>query len=226
MAIDRDDEVLLAALASSVERVGVLDVSAEAEVWRASAYALLMSARDALTELVRREDLEEIEAHDALGGLRDARARLNTAFASAIVALDTWLGEARLGEQQTPHVERVAQFIDQCHAGEFSSLRTRAASSVATTAVELMEAVDASATHRAGLELALEGVATAREDAADEGAEAIEAYGDLVEGRSVARVCYLTARDLISAALRFDGRRGELDDIIAPITDLLKIGFS
>lgn len=226
MAIDRDDEVLLAALEASVERVGALDVSPDAEVWRASAHALLMSARDALSELVRREDLEEIEAHDALGGLRAARARLNAAFSSATASLDIWLGEARLGDHAAPEADQVAHFLNQYHAGEFSSLRARAASSVASTAVELMNVVDASATHRSALELAISGLRSAREAAADEGAEAVTAYGDLVEGRSVARVCYLTARDLISACLRFDGRRGELDEVIAPICDLLKVGFS
>ena len=42
----------------------------------------------------------------------------------------------------------------------------------------------------------------------------------------MARVCYLTARDLVSASLRFEARHEDLDTIIPPISDILKVGFN
>lgn len=227
MAIDRDDERLLEALTTSIEQVGALEVSELSRGWVASASDLLVSTHEAFKALVEREDLEELEAHDALGGLRRARAELNRAFGDATAALDIRLGELRLAhdESSAEACRALAHFLNHYHGGEFESLRARKAKQVAAQAYELIRDHGASSLVGSRLERAIDGVERSREEAASEGAEAVTAYGDLVEGRSVARVCYLASRDLVSAALRFEGRHEDLDEVIPPIADVL-VGFS
>lgn len=227
MARDRDDDLLLAAISESQERVSKLDVNDGTRPWIDTANELLTSASGAFMELVDREEFEELEARAALKVMREAKRTLDARFAQAIASLDVALGQARLSrtgdlEQHTA----LAHFISRFHQGEFESLRTRAAVKTADEALGLLRQQDPDSQVAAALEASIDALEAAREAAGDEGAEAVEAYSELVEGRSVARVCYLTARDLVSASLRFEARHDELDTIIPPISDIIKVGFS
>lgn len=227
MAIDRDDEYLLRALNESMERVEALELMEVTGEWRQTAIALLSSATQEFEELVHREDLEELEAQEALALLRDTRQGLDRAFQDALSHLDIYLGEQRL-KHDPSHQEALntlAHFLNRFHGGEFESLRTRQAISVAQEASDLLHRLGLGEGATQPLEERLNAITHARASAGDEGAEAIQAYAELVEGRSVARVCYLTARDLLSAALRFEGRHEELNALIPPIHDILKVGF-
>ena len=210
---------------SSRARSGVrgFEATEATRPWMESAVGILESAWEAFEALVHREDIEELEAHGALAELRGARRGLDRAFEDVLAALDIELGELRLSRQEgSQQVQtELAHFLNNYHGGEFESLRTRQAMEVAEQARAHLEQLDGPQAVRARVERALESVRAAREVAAGEGAEAVSAYTELVEGRSLARVCYLTGRDLVSAALRFDGVHDELDELIPPIADVV-----
>jgi hypothetical protein len=227
MARDRDDEFLMTALEESQKRVAALDISDGTRPWVDTANELLQSASQAFKELVEREDLEELEARQALQVMREAKRTLDKTFHEVIANLDIVLGKSRLAPDANREQQMaLAHFISRFHQGEFESLRTRAAVKTADEALGFLQEYEPSSQAASALEAAIDALESAREAAGDEGAEAVEAYGELVEGRSVARVCYLTARDLVSASLRFEARHEELDTIIPPISDILKVGFN
>lgn len=221
MAVDREDEVFLEVLRRSITAQQEAGLSAGTELWRKESRALLESAIEAFEELVSREDVEEDEAHEALRVMREARRELDDAFFELLAALDIRLGEERLS---TSHDEEallgLAQFVNRYHGGEFESLRAQGALRQAQRGVELGEEWGAPRAHGARMSQAIARMSQAREQAGAEGAEAVTAYADLVEGRSVAKICYLASRDLFSAALRFEGRHDELDAVMPPLSQI------
>lgn len=232
MAVAKADVTLLEALEQSAARVSELELTPDTEKWLSEAEGLLRSAHGAFAELVAAEDVEEDEAHEALDDLRAARSELNQAFEDLLAALDIGLGERRLGPpreaEAVAHETQLAHYLNRFHGGEYASLRDNMARTVIEHGVGFVSEFVSEA-HRERVERevreALDHLEGAKERAASEGAEAVAAFGELVSGRSIARVCYLTARDLVSAALRFEGRHAELDDVVAPLADVTAIGF-
>jgi hypothetical protein len=229
MPIDRQDTRLLETLEASWHRTGELEPSELTASWLASARELLHTAMDAFRTLIHREDIEEIEAMEAMTQLRDARQQLSHSFHNLLDALDQELLNRRVSHQPDELSQEAAHFMHDYQRGEFSSLRPNVAYDEACYARELLRRLGGQERRAAELERAqraIEALEAARRVAGAEGAEAIEAYAELVEGRSVARVCYLSARDLVSAALRLDGQHDQLDAIIPPLSHILDEGIS
>ncbi len=227
MGVDREDEHFLQVMTRSMARIEGGEFLPATEVWRREAVNLLTSAREALQAFVEREDIEEIEAEEALQILSQSRRDLDARCFDILAALDIRLGELRLAHQQgMEELRPLAQFLNRYHEGEFESLRHVAALSQARHAYALGIHWSADEEVCQALDEAANAFESAREAAAKEGAEAVSAYGELVEGRSLARICYLSARDLLSAALRFEGRHDELEELMPPLSIIFRVGFA
>ena len=227
MARDREDEVFLEVMVQSLKRINEGDFSQDTQRWSQEARALIESAREGLLHLVQREDLEEEEASEALASMQHHRQQLDEAFSRQLAALDIRLGEIRIAQDASARDDYfvgLAQFLNRYHDGGFESLRTQAAISQARRAHDYALHYGAHEETMHQLRDALSGLEQALSTTRKEGAEAVEAYGELVEGRSMARVCYLTARDLMSATLRFEGCHDKLDWFIPSLADVLKVG--
>lgn len=226
MAIDQQDRVFMQALQQAVARVGALECGDETRGWRDAALGLLESARSGFASIVREEDREEREADEALELLKLATRGVDEAFMRLTHALELGLSQRRMsfGGFEDSVMHDLSRFLNRFHAGEFESLRPDEAVAALEQARGFAEGFvpqEHWAAIMPGVELALDQAVAARDVAAAEGAEAVVAYGQLVEGRAIARVCYLTARDLVSAALRFEGAHDRLDLTIPPIADAL-----
>lgn len=225
MAIDQQDRVFMMALQQAVARVAALECGGETRGWRDAALALLESAKAGFADLVREEDREEREADEALEVLKLATRGVDEAFVRLTHALELGLSQRRMSFGfEDSRMHDLGRFLNRFHAGEFESLRPDEAVAALEQARGFAEGFvpqEHWAAIMPGVERALEQAVGARDVAAAEGVEAVAAYGRLVEGRAVARVCYLTARDLISAALRFEGAHDRLDETIPPIADAL-----
>lgn len=227
MAVDREDEHFIEVITQSIDRLEGGAFSDATALWRKESHSLLRSAGSALSDLVAREDIEEIEAQEALRVMRQSRGVINTHFFDVLAALDIKLGELRLAHKsEADTLKPLAQFLNRYHEGEFSSLRHVAAVSQARRACELGAHWRADAGACRQLSDSVDAFEQARADVGKEGAEAVSAYGELVEGRSLARICYLSARDLMSAALRFEGRHDELESLMPSLSTIFRIGFS
>lgn len=229
MARDREDEVFLGVMARSLKRLDEETFSRDTTRWTQEARALIESAREGLLHLVRREDLEEEEAREALERMQQCRQALDEAFTRILAALDIRLGEIRLARASLPQDDvlvGLAQFLNRYHDGGFESLRSQAAISQSKRAHDYALHYEAHEEATSGLREAMANFEGAFDTTRKEGAEAVEAYGELAEGRSMARVCYLTARDLMSAALRFEGRHDRLDWFMPSLAELFKVGMS
>ncbi len=222
MPIAEQDRRLIVALSHSLEAVSSIDFADYTRPWVESALGLLEMASDEFSKFVEQEDVEELEAHEALTGLRQSRADLDQAFSQAVSALDIELGERKLAGELSRQDVALAHMLNRFHGGEFESLRDGAALAQARAAADFFGGGHPEICARV-LDAA-NAMDEARRSAATEGAEAVEAYAELVDARSVARVCYLTARDLVSAALRFEGRDDDLDVAVPPINEVLPHG--
>jgi hypothetical protein len=225
MAVDAQDKRLLDALDASWHSTGELEPSELTASWLASARELLKTALDSYRDLIRREDIEEIEAMDAMGALRASRNMLSQSFKSLLDAIEQELLNRRAAQLPADELtQEAAHFLHDYQLGAFASLRPEAAYEEASYARELLRRLGAQERRANELERAhraMEAIESARRVAGAEGAEAVEAYAHLVEGRAIARVCYLAARDLVSAALRLDGQHDQLDKIIPPLSIVL-----
>lgn len=56
------------------------------------------------------------------------------------------------------------------------------------------------------------------------GERALRAYSNIEGAREQAKSNYLAVRDMISAACRLEGRYGELDGLVPPISDVIRAG--
>lgn len=228
MAIDIQDQELLSQLAQSIKSLGALEVSEATVPWCKSAMALLQSAHAEFEAMVDQEHREESEAHGAMAQMEQARRELDALFVDILAALDVMLGQHQLSHKahDTNHVE-VTHFVNRYHAGEFEALRdVQALHVVREASGHLALCLDEDLKSRLAQQLddVVFRLKSARMSAVNEGSEAVDAYGDLLEGRSIARVCYLTARDLVSAALRFEDRHEELDGVMPPMRDVITVG--
>ncbi len=222
MAISEQDSRLIDALRQSLQSVAAVEFSEYTLPWVRSALGLLETTSDEFSKFVEREDVEEIEAHEALAALRASRADLNDAFSHAVSALDIELAQRKIAGKLSRQDAALANMLNRFHGGEFESLRDGAALAQARAAADFFGGHPEIC---ARVLAAADTMDAARRSAATEGAEAVEAYADLVDARSAARVCYLTARDLVSAALRFEGREDALHDAVPPINEVLPHGI-
>ena len=228
MPIDQQDLDLLERLSQAVAGLRPLPLSEATAPWQRSALALLESAYQELYTLVRQEDVEEAEALEAMQQVRRARKALDLVFADLIAALDMMRAERLLGHLQgDDQTQALAHFLARYRDGHFQSLRDAQAVSALKQGLEFLALVPASSMRQTLEDSALEAeraLKLARMAAANEGAQAVDAFAQLVDGRSLARVCYLTARDLISAALRFEGRHEELDALLPLLDEARHVG--
>lgn len=227
MGKDLEDIRFLEVMRQSLERLEGSESGGDTARWRQSALELLRSAEQGLHELVEREDLEEQEAEEALQALKVTRRELDLEFFRVITALDVRLGELRIsGEMEPEELIALGQFLNRYHDGSFRGLRSAAAISQAQRAYELAVHYRVPGDEVERISERVEYMRAALSSTTKEGAEAIEAYGELVEGRSMARVCYMTARDLVSASLRFEGEHERLDWYIPSLGDIFMVGFN
>jgi hypothetical protein len=230
MPVDEQDKRLLETIEASWCRAGELMPSELTAAWLSGARELLQTAQESFRALVEREDLEEIEAMDAVQVLRQRRHELAQCFTRLLDAIEQELLNRRSAQQPLDELTREAtHLLHDNQRGAFLSLRPHELVEEVTYAHELLRRLGAQ--HRRAEELdntqrALEALEAARRAAGAEGAQAVAAYAELVEGRAVARVCYLAARDLISAALRLDGQHNLLDATIPPLSAIFDEGIT
>ena len=222
MAISEQDIRLIDALQQSLQSLSAISFSEYTVPWVKSALGLIETTSEEFRAFVEREDVEELEAHEALAALRASRAGLNAAFSHAVSALDIELAQRNLAGELSRQDVALANMLNRFHGGEFESLRDGAALAQARAAADFFGGHPEICSR---VLAAADTMDAARRSAATEGKEAVEAYADLVDARSAARVCYLTARDLVSAALRFEGREDELHDVVPPISEVLPHGI-
>lgn len=230
MAVDEQDERLLETIEASWSRAGELMPSELTAAWLSGARELLQTARDAFRALVEREDLEEIEAMEAMATLRLRRQELAQRFNRLLDAIEQELLNRRSAQLPLDELTREAtHLLHDNQRGAFLSLRPHELVEEVTYAHELLRRLGAQQRRAEELDdtlRALQALEAARRAAGAEGAEAVAAYAELVEGRAVARICYLTARDLISAALRLDGQHDQLDATIPPLSTIFDEGIT
>lgn len=229
MPIDQQDFELLEQLSAGYMRVSQLELSESTEPWQRSALSLIESAHAEFKSLVEREDIEEAQALEAMQGVRAARQRLDMVFANLVAVLEIMHGEGRLEPAPSEGAEEgaLAHFLARYTPGQFESLRDAQALKALEAGVSLLGGARRSELRQSLEEEAQQtrqGLKVARMSASAEGSEAVEAYAELVDGRGLAKVCYLTARDLISAALRFEGRHDELDLVLPFVDDTRTVG--
>lgn len=174
MAIDQEDTHLLEAIAASMTRARAIDHDPAARGWVQSAVELLETAQEGFEQLVEREDVEEDEAQEALGQMRQARQDVIAAFTDVIGALEIKLGERRLAHSEDPTEQKktqvLARFLQHWSGGELASLRTDRLSSVARSALTLAKQHEASSIATSALDHAVEELDEARTLAGEEGA--------------------------------------------------------
>lgn len=230
MPIDQQDFELLEQLNGGYMRVSQLELSESTLPWQRSALSLLESAYAEFKSLVEREDIEEAQALEAMQGVRAARQRLDMVFANLLAILEVMHGEGRLTDEPRPSggEDELGAFLARYAPGQFESMRDAQALKALDAGVALLGGARRSELRQSleeEAQLARQGLKVARMTASAEGSEAVEAYAELVDGRGLARVCYLTARDLVSAALRFEGRHDELDLMLPFVDETRTVGI-
>lgn len=224
MPVDQQDLELLGWLDRGYERVGGLALSMSTQAWQRSALALLESAQQEFAALVEREDIEEAQALEAMQQVRIARRRLDQLAAELFAMLELLHAERQVGRAPGQGGAQLGQFLASYAQGQLAQLRDAQALEVFQLALGFIHELPSSPMLQDVESRSNQAIAAyeqARKNVASEGAEAVDAYAELVDGRSLAAVCYLTARDLISAALRFDSRHEELDNVL-PLLDLFE----
>lgn len=224
MAIAVTDTRLLEGLSSAVQSVKGLDLSGNADAIRDIAVQLLQENLDALKAAVAKEDKEEVEALEADLKLSDHRSTVDEAFSRLYLALHSGVLARRLAGDGDTDVEDLSHYLNSQSPSSFaaSGLDRAIAGLERARGYADKYVPDAVRDDVNGfVDAAIEKAREAKDKATSEKAGAVQALSELEQVREAARERYLSARDLVSAALREAKQHDKLAQVMPGLTDVL-----
>lgn len=224
MAIAVIDTRLLEGTREALHGARALDLPGRAAAIRDLAVALLSESHGALQAAVAAEDAEETEALEAEHDLRTHRAALDDAFGRLYFALHAGVLARRASGALDADAEELSHYLDRESPSGFAATRLAAAISQLERARGyadryVPEAFRADVLPR--VDAALDGARAAHTRVTHERAAAVQALARLDAVRDSSREAYLSARDLLSAALRLAGQHDSLGQLMPGLFALL-----
>lgn len=222
MAMAESDRRLVQEFLKSKERAQAYPLtSPRARELRDVAVEVLATYGAEFNMAVKREDSDELKANAAAAALSSARKEMNEVFGDVRNGLDIRLRELAIERASMDNkTGELRAFIDGYNASDFSKSSTNIIIGVMERAEEfgaqfLPEHLRPIIEGR--MEVALEQLKLAQQDADGCRARARAAYSDLLEARVQARLEYRNARDLIGVVLRIERRDSDFNGVIPPL---------
>lgn len=226
MASSEQDRRLVLALSGAaieVEAQPFKDPTAQAIV--AIAVPLMRDAAAALDRAVEVEDKEDIEAERATDARLAAFDALYSAYDRLYAGLTAGVALATMRGQQTDGVSKLKAYLSETPPSTLRTASFGEGLGTVRTALAFLDDFIPPADRkalRADVTAAYDAAEAASRAASKEVQEARDARSALFEARIAAQAGYQNARDLLSAALRMEGRLDRLNVMLPPYRRLMR----
>lgn len=224
MAISKQDRRMLAALRAATTRLRTAASTTElAAQVRAIALTVVETAADQLGAAVEDEDVRDVRAERAV----DARVRafedLESAYRRLFAGLTLGVSLARVRGEETDEVAQLKVYLSETPPSRLRAAGFGHGLQTVRTALRFLDDF-VPESERAGLREVVEAALAHADEAFSEAErrkqEAADALSTLQEARAHAEAAYLSARDLIAAALRMEGRRDRLNAVLPTLVSV------
>ena len=224
MAVAVTDTRLLEGLTNTIQSSKALDLSGNAAAIRDIATQLMAEDLAALKAAVEKEDKEEVQAVEAAHALADHRTTMDEAFSRLYLALHSGILQRRLAGEEGAEVEDLSHYLSQQNPSSFAAASLeRAIAGLERSRAFADKYVPDNVRDEVNsfVDSALQKARAAKEKSTGEKAEAVQALGDLEKIREATRDRYLSARDLIGAALREAQQHDKLPQVMPALREVL-----
>ncbi len=225
--INKTDARLLEGFARGLNGIRGMTLSGKAAAIRDLAARVLEEGNSELKTAVEQEDREEVESLEARRELQRERAGMDEAFTRLYLALHGGILQRRLAGDPGQDAKELMGYLSSQNPSLF-------ASATLATGLSALKRARAFADRyvpdnyreavTAFVDSAVERVETAKAKYETEEVEAIQSLANLEKARQRATEKYLTARDLVSAAMRDSGQLDKIGQVLPPLRDVLSPG--